>query len=64
MKHQGIFSFVIIFYILTTLSLDNVWTLLGENCCWTLLRLKRFMGEMAGFEIETRDMSNLHKRAS
>ena len=36
-KHQGIFSFVIIFYILTTLSLDNVWTLLGENCCWSLL---------------------------
>ena len=39
-KHQGIFSFVIIFYILTTLSLDNVWTLLGENCCWSLLGLK------------------------
>jgi len=31
---------VIIFYILTTLSLDNVWTLLGENCCWSLLGLK------------------------
>ena len=28
---------MIIFYILTTLSLDNVWTLLGENCCWSLL---------------------------
>ena len=39
-KHQGIFSFVIIFYILTTSSLDNVWTLLGENCCWSLLGLK------------------------
>ena len=39
-KHQGIFSFVIIFYILTTLSLDNVWTLLGEKCCWSLLGLK------------------------
>ena len=39
-KHQGIFSFVIIFYILTTLSFDNVWTLLGENCCWSLLALK------------------------
>ena len=24
-------------YILTTLSLDNVWILLGENCCWSLL---------------------------
>ena len=34
------FSFVIIFYILTTLSVDNVWTLLGENCCWSLLGLK------------------------
>ena len=39
-KHQGIFSFMITFYILTTLSLDNVWTLLGENCCWSLLGLK------------------------
>ena len=39
-KHQGIFSFVIIFYILTTLSLDNVWTLLGENCCRSLFGLK------------------------
>ena len=39
-KHQGIFSFVIIFYILKTLSFDNVWTLLGENCCWSLLGLK------------------------
>ena len=39
-KHQGIFSFVIIFYILKTLSFDNVWKLLGENCCWSLLGLK------------------------
>ena len=39
-KHQGIFSFMIIFYILTTLSLDNVWILLGENRCWSLLGLK------------------------
>ena len=31
---------MIIFYILTTLSLDNVWTSLGENCCWLLLELK------------------------
>jgi len=31
---------VIIFDILTTLSLDNLWTLLGENCCWSLLGLK------------------------
>ena len=33
---------MIIFYILTTLSLDNVWILLGENCCWSLLGLKGF----------------------
>ena len=39
-KRQGTFSFVIIFYILTTLPLDNVWTLLGENCCWSLLEIK------------------------
>ena len=32
-KHQGIFSFMIIFYILTTLSLDNVWTL-SSKCCY------------------------------
>ena len=44
-KHQGIFSFVIIFYILTTLSLDNVWTLLGENGCWSLLGLKGLSDE-------------------
>ena len=31
---------MIIFYILTTLFLDNVWTLLGENCCWSLWGLK------------------------
>ena len=31
---------MIIFYILATLSLDNVWTLLGENCRWSLLGLK------------------------
>ena len=34
---------MIIFYILTTLSFDNVWTLLGENCCWSLLGLKGLM---------------------
>ena len=31
---------MIIFYILTTSSLDNVWTLLRENCCWSPLGLK------------------------
>ena len=32
---------MIILLILITLSLDSVWILLGENCCWSLLRLKR-----------------------
>ena len=31
---------MIILLILITLSLDSVWILLGENCCWSLLRLK------------------------
>ena len=31
---------MIILLILITLSLDNEWILLGENCCWTLLGLK------------------------
>ena len=36
----GIFSLVIISLILITLFLDNVWILLGENWCWSLLGLK------------------------
>ena len=39
-KDQSTFSLVIILLILVTLSLDNVWTSLGENCCWSLLVLK------------------------
>ena len=35
-KDHGIFSLVIVLLILITLSLDNVWILLGENCCWSL----------------------------
>ena len=31
---------MIILLILITLSLGNVWILLGENCCWSLLGLK------------------------
>ena len=31
---------MIILLILITLSLDSVWILLGENCCWSLLGLK------------------------
>ena len=39
-KDHGILSLVIILLILITLSLDNVWILLGENWCWSLLALK------------------------
>ena len=31
MKDQGIFSLVIILSVLLTLSLENVWIMLGEN---------------------------------
>ena len=31
---------MIFLLILITLSLDSVWILLGENCCWSLLGLK------------------------
>ena len=31
---------MIILLILITLSLDSVWILLGENCCWSLLGIK------------------------
>ena len=39
-KGHGIFSIMIISLILITLSLDSVWILLGETCCWSLLGLK------------------------
>ena len=35
-KDHGILSLVITLLILITLSLDNVWILLGENRCWSL----------------------------
>ena len=38
-KDQGILSLVIILLILITSSIHNVWILLGENCCWSLLAL-------------------------
>ena len=41
MKDQGIFSLVIILLILITLSPENVWVMLGEISCWSLLGLKR-----------------------
>ena len=37
MNDQGIFSSVIILLILLTLSLENVWIMLGENRCWSLI---------------------------
>ena len=37
---QSIFSFVIILLTLITISLGNIWILLGENWCWSLLGLK------------------------
>ena len=40
MKDQGIFSLVIILLILITLALENVWIMLGEILCWSLLELK------------------------
>ena len=40
MKDQGIFFLVIILSVLLTLSLENVWIMLGENWCWSLLGLK------------------------
>ena len=38
--HHGILSLIIIKLILITLSLDNVWILLGENWFWSLMWLK------------------------
>ena len=40
MKDQGIFSLVIILLILITLALENVWIMLGEILCWSLVELK------------------------
>ena len=40
---------MIILLILITLSLDSVWILLGENCCWSLLGLKGLTKPLGGF---------------
>ena len=40
MKDQGIFTWVIVLINSHNLSVDNVWILLGENWCWSLLGLK------------------------
>ena len=37
---------VIIWLILITISLDNIWILLGENSCWSLLGLKGLIIEL------------------
>ena len=42
MKDQGISSLVIILLILLTLSLENVWIMLGENLCWSLITQKPY----------------------
>ena len=37
---------MIIWLILITISLDNIWILLGENWCWSLLGLKGLIIEL------------------
>ena len=37
---------MIIWLILITISLDNLWILLGENWCWSLLGLKGLIIEL------------------
>ena len=39
-KDHSSFFLVIIWLILVTICLDNVWILLGENYCWSLLGVK------------------------
>ena len=45
---------MIILLILITLSLDSVWILLGENCCWSLLVLKGLILGTACFKFAIR----------
>ena len=52
---------MIIFYILTTSSLDNVWTLLGENCCWSLLGRKG-LTPIKSLHMKARLKQNLRKQ--
>ena len=40
MNDKGIFSLVVILLSLITLSLENVWIMLGEILCWSLLGVK------------------------
>ena len=47
LKDHGSFSLEIILLILIILSLDNVWILLGENWCWSLLGLRGLKGNLS-----------------
>ena len=47
MTDQGIFFLVIILLTLITISLVNIWILLGENCCLSLLGLKGLNQDVA-----------------
>ena len=49
-KDQSIFSMVIILLILITLSLDSVWILVGETCCWPLSALKGLRAQIACYK--------------
>ena len=44
MKDQGIFSLLIILLVLISLSFKNVWIMIGEILCWSLLGLKGLKG--------------------
>ena len=57
-KHQGIFSFMIIFYILTTLSLDNVLTLLALKA--GLKGLKRVSSHVGFLQVYVKCCSILY----
>ena len=45
---------------LITISLGNIWILLGENCCWSLLGLKGLIVAMcsllAEVSLDVRDL--------
>ena len=59
-KGHGIFSVMIILSILTTLSLDSVWILLGENCCLSLLGLKGLRRLLTTREISRLEFRGAH----
>ena len=63
-KDHGIFSMMIILLILITLSLDSVWILLGENCCWSLMGIKglKNLGSGAGPWYNNRELKQRRRR--